>query len=102
MPRSDTPRARGLLKAAVTSNGGSSKRTRRKVPPPMTATERQRVFKARMAEAGLVQVNLWLPAGIAPDMAQAAEAIRDNRELTIRLVNRRTGRTVSLKRPGDC
>lgn len=65
----------------------------------MTAAQRQKAFKARMAEAGLVQINVWAPAGALPQVQQAAELMRDNPELTIdRLVNTRTGRLVSLRK----
>jgi hypothetical protein len=65
----------------------------------MTSAERQRKFKQAQAEKGLVQVNVWVPAGCKADIERAAELIRERRQLTVaRLVDTTTGRLVGLKR----
>jgi hypothetical protein len=64
-----------------------------------TTNERQRRFKARQAEAGLTQVNVWLPKFAAPEFKQAAEAICADPTLRLgSLVSTGTGRFVSLSR----
>jgi hypothetical protein len=64
----------------------------------MSNAERQRRFKAKQLEAGLVQANVWIPPQAVADMQRAAELIRGNPELTIaRLVHTGTGRLVGLK-----
>lgn len=65
----------------------------------MTSTQRAARFKAKMIEQGFVQVNVWVPAGVAPDLQRAAELMREapSGERTVRLVNTTTGRVVSLK-----
>jgi hypothetical protein len=66
----------------------------------MSNAERQRRHKSKLAESGLVQVNVWLPAGAVADFQRAAEIVRQNRKLTVaRLVNVETGRLVGLKHP---
>jgi hypothetical protein len=61
---------------------------------------RQRAHKLRQAEAGLVQVNVWVPAGAVADIQRAAEIIRQHPQLTIgRLTNPDNGRLVGLKKP---
>lgn len=63
----------------------------------MTSAERARRHKAKLAEAGMVQINLWVPAGAAGDLQRAAELIRANPLLSVaRLVNRQTGRLCGL------
>jgi hypothetical protein len=65
----------------------------------MTNSERQRRFKAKQAEADLIQVNVWVPVGCKADIERAAELIRERRELTVaRLVDTTTGRLVGLKK----
>lgn len=64
----------------------------------MTSAERQRRFKARMAEDGCIQVNVWVPASAAADIQRAAELIRANPDLTVaRLVSAATGKLIGLK-----
>lgn len=64
----------------------------------MTNAERQAALKARRAKAGMVQINLWLPASAVADMQRAAELCRADPELTVaRLVNTRTGKLRGLK-----
>lgn len=64
----------------------------------MTGAERQARYRAKREGAGLVQVNVWLPPAAAADIQLAAERMRNNPQLSIaRLVDRGTGRLVSLK-----
>ena len=64
----------------------------------MTATERQRLLKARRIEAGMVQLNMWVPASAVADFQRAAELIRDDPALAVaRLVDTRTGKLKGLK-----
>ncbi len=66
----------------------------------LSNAERQRRHKVKMAEAGFVQVNVWVPASAAPDLQRAAEIMREFPGLTVgRLFNPRTGRLVGLKAP---
>lgn len=85
-----------LPKRAVTSNRGRKRKV--KAPAPMTSAERQAALKARRAELGLVQCNMWVPASAVPELQRAAELMRENTDLTVaRLVNRRTGKLRGLK-----
>jgi len=53
-----------------------------------------------MAETGLTQINLWVPAAAVADFQRAAELARDHRHLSIgRLVDAVTGRLVGLRGP---
>lgn len=64
----------------------------------MTGAERQARYRAKRENAGLVQVNVWLPPAAAADLQLAAELMRANPELSIaRLVDRVTGRLVGLR-----
>lgn len=64
----------------------------------MTNAERQRAFKVRMTAQGLVQVNVWVPAGAVADIQRAAELIRANPQLNVaRLADTITGKLVGLK-----
>jgi hypothetical protein len=64
----------------------------------MTNTERQSALRARRIEAGMVQVNMWLPAQAVADIQRAAELIRANPDLSVaRLVDTRTGKLRGLK-----
>jgi hypothetical protein len=64
----------------------------------MTNAERQARLKAKRADAGLVQINLWVPAGAADELMRAAELMRANPDLRVaRLVNRATGKLTGLK-----
>lgn len=66
----------------------------------MTATERARTFKARMAETGMVQFNAWVPASAVAELKRACELLRENPELDVaRLVNRKSGKLCGLKGP---
>lgn len=65
----------------------------------MTATERRTRFRHKMADAGLIQINVWVPPHAAADIQRAAEMIRENPDLTIaRLVSGATGKLVGLRR----
>jgi hypothetical protein len=64
----------------------------------MTNTERQAKHRAARDAAGLVQCNVWLPAGAVAEFKVAAELIRDNPHLAVaRLVDTRTGKLRGLK-----
>lgn len=64
----------------------------------MTATERRARFRAKMAGAGLIQINVWVPPHAAADIQRAAELIRENPDLTVaRLVSGATGKMIGLK-----
>jgi hypothetical protein len=64
----------------------------------MTNAQRQTALRQRRSELGLVQVNLWVPAGAAADLHRAAELLRDDPDLTVaRLASRRTGKLRGLK-----
>ncbi len=64
----------------------------------MTNAERQKRHRAKLQETGLVQVNLWVPAGAVADLQRAADLIRANPDLSVaRLVNRVTGKLSGLK-----
>jgi hypothetical protein len=64
----------------------------------MTSTQRAARLKERRAEAGLVQCNLWVPAGALAELKRAAELSRENPNLAVaRLVDTRTGRLRGLK-----
>lgn len=64
----------------------------------MTNAARQAKRRAKLQEAGLVQVNVWVPSEAVADIQLAAELIRANRKLSIaRLVNADTGRLVGLR-----
>jgi hypothetical protein len=94
-------------KRAVTTNGGSKRQSPRKPPPDdapkpkkpdMTNRQRQTLLRARRAEDGLVQCNLWVPEGAIPELRRAAELIRENPALAVaRLVDTRTGKLRGLK-----
>ena len=59
---------------------------------------RQRAFKDRMADAGMVQLNFWVPAAALADVKRAGELMRANPHLTVeRLVDARSGKFVGLK-----
>jgi hypothetical protein len=60
----------------------------------MSNADRSRRHKAKLAARGLAQVNLWLPARAVPEFKQAAAAIGADPQLSIRLWNTKTGRTV--------
>lgn len=61
---------------------------------------KQAAFKARMAEAGFVQLQLWVPAETTADMQQAADSLRMHDGLTVaRLVDVRTGRLCGIAGP---
>jgi hypothetical protein len=64
----------------------------------MNNAERARRYKASLAERGLIQVNVWLPAAVASDFKRAAELVANDPHLTVaRLMDRRTGRLRGLK-----
>jgi hypothetical protein len=80
----------------VASNTGSARN--RKGSRPMTSAERARILKAKRAEQGLVQCNVWVPLSAVPTIQAAAELIRSNPQLAVaRLVDRSTGRLTGLK-----
>lgn len=63
-----------------------------------SSAERQRRFKAKMAEQGFVQVNVWVPMAAAADIQRAAELMRAGPHLTVaRLMDVKTGRLTGLK-----
>lgn len=65
----------------------------------MTNAERQARFMANKAAEGLVQCNVWVPAGRVADLRLAAERMRENPDLTVaRLVNETTGRLTGLRK----
>jgi hypothetical protein len=65
----------------------------------MTNSERQRRFKAKQIEQGLVQCNLWVPASVVADFQNAADLCRARPGLTVaRLVDTSTGRLVGLRK----
>ena len=67
----------------------------------MTSAERQRRFRARMAEDGCVQCVVWVPAHAVADFQRAAELVRGNPDLTVaRLASQATGKLVGLKTKG--
>lgn len=64
----------------------------------MSPAQRQAALKARRIEAGLVQCNLWVPAGCVAELQRAAELMRSNPALLVaRLVDTRTGKLRGLK-----
>jgi hypothetical protein len=64
----------------------------------MSPAERARRHKAKLIESGLVQVNLWVPAGCVAELQRAAELMRENPELRIaRLASQKTGKLCGLK-----
>ena len=64
----------------------------------MSNLARSRAHKQRMAAAGWVQVNVWLPAAVAADLREAAEVIRQHPHLTIgRLVDPVSGQVVGIR-----
>jgi hypothetical protein len=66
----------------------------------MTNAERQARHRAKLQQSGMVQCNLYVPAGAVPELQRAAELLRANPDLTIaRLVNRRTGKLCGLRGP---
>lgn len=65
---------------------------------PMTSAQRQRQFKARQEELGLVQCNVWVPAHTFADVQTLAQLLRDNPDLTVGpLRNQRTGKLRALR-----
>ena len=51
-----------------------------------------------MADAGMVQLNFWVPAAALADVKRAGELMRANPHLTVeRLVDARSGKFVGLK-----
>ena len=90
---------KGLTVVTRTADkGGVTRNATRVRGIDMTSTERQRRFKANMAAAGLVQVNIWVPAGSVADVQRAAELMRAAPHLTVaRLGDTRTGRLVGMK-----
>ena len=51
-----------------------------------------------MADAGMVQLNFWVPVAALADVKRAGELMRANPHLTVgRLVDSRTGKFVGLK-----
>ena len=66
-------------------------------------TLRQRAFKDRMADAGMVQLNFWVPAAALADVKRAGELMRANPHLTVaRLADPRSGKLVGLKEKKSC
>lgn len=64
----------------------------------MTNSQRQAALRERRKAEGLVQVNVWLPAEAAAELAIAAELIRQNPNLRVaRLVDVTTGKLAGLK-----
>lgn len=64
----------------------------------MGAAERQARARAKREAAGLVQVNLWIPAHAVADFQRAAELIKLDQKLTVaRLVDRNTGKLRGMK-----
>jgi len=64
-----------------------------------SSASRQAKFREAQAAIGLVQCNLWIPAGAVPEFQLAAEIARENRTMTIgRMVDRLTGKLASLRR----
>lgn len=60
--------------------------------------QRQSAHRARMAERGFVQCNVWVPAHAVADFKRAAELAAVNPDLTIaRMVDIRSGKLVGMK-----
>lgn len=65
----------------------------------MTNAQRQQSLRNRRIEAGLVQVNVWVPVGAVADIQRAAELLRAEPELTVaRLMDKRTGKLRGLRK----
>lgn len=68
----------------------------------MTGAERARRHKAKLQQAGLVQVNVWVPVGSVESIQRAAELMRAHPTYEIgRLVDTKTGRLSGLKAKGN-
>jgi len=66
----------------------------------MTNAERQARYKARLAAAGLVQLNIWVPPAAVDSFQRAGELTRADPRLAVaRLVNRETGKLCGLRGP---
>lgn len=62
-----------------------------------TSAERQREFRKRMKEKGLVPVTVYVPGGYAGEIMLAAEKLCRDRDLSLgALRNTKTGRLVSI------
>lgn len=86
------------MDAEQTDTGGVTSNGTRKRYIDMTTANRSRKFKAQMADRGLVQCNIWVPASAMAEFKRAAELARDNPDLTVaRLVDTRTGKLRGLK-----
>ncbi len=60
--------------------------------------EVQSRFKAKMAAAGFIQCNIWVPRSAAPEFKIASDMIRENPKLRLgRMVDVETGKVVGLK-----
>lgn len=65
----------------------------------LTNAEKQARHRERLATRGLVAVTVWVPAAAQESVQRAAEILRENPELEVaRLVSRRTGRLVGMKK----
>jgi hypothetical protein len=61
--------------------------------------KRQREYKARMAEAGFVQINVWVRPSQASKLQLLAQAMRENEDLAAGpATNVVTGRMVAYDR----
>lgn len=67
-------------------------------PPAATAAERQKAWRERQAEKGLIAVKVTVPTACAPDFAIAGALCAANPDLMLVVLrSRRTGRFVSMK-----
>jgi len=63
----------------------------------VTNAERQASFKNRQTQAGLVQLNVWVPANAEPETRAAIARLCADRDLRIaRLMSVKTGRLTGL------
>lgn len=63
-----------------------------------TGASRAAAFKSRQREKGLIQVNVWVPAGAAPAIKEAAEVMcAHSGARGLRVVDVNTGRIVARK-----
>ena len=67
--------------------------------PVSSNAERTARCRGKRFAAGLVQLNIVVPAAAVDDLRIAASRLRDDPDLTVdRLTSRRTGRLISVRR----
>lgn len=63
-----------------------------------TSAERARKHKDKLRTTGLVQINLWVPAGAVSSFNDAAEKCRSDYNLAVaRVVDNTTGRLAGIR-----